>query len=34
VRLQAGTTFNASHIEGLVRKDRRVKGVVMGGAAR
>jgi hypothetical protein len=34
VRLQTGTTFNASHIEGLIAKDRKVKGVVMGGAGR
>jgi hypothetical protein len=34
VRLQNAVTFNANHIEGLIAKDRRVKGVVMGGAWR
>lgn len=34
VKLQTLTKFNASHIEGCVGKDRRVKGVVMGGEGR
>jgi hypothetical protein len=34
VRLQDAVTFNASHIEGLIARDRRVKGVVMGDAGR
>lgn len=34
MRLQTRMTFNATHIEGLIAKDRRVEGVVMGGAAR
>jgi hypothetical protein len=34
VRLENAATFNASHIEGLIAKDRRVKVVVMGGAGR
>ena len=34
VELRTMTKFDASHIEGLVGKDRRVTGVVMGGDAR